>query len=264
MENAFSADDAAAELREFGSTVLREAWAPERLSDLRRSITTFLSDREERVAQARATPDELLQHQHGAGTVAMMQEQGFSDLSLLTDLFRNSPFHELCIAYLGGETFYAQANRLAFRRHDPKGTPQTYVPFHQDAPSQDPRVRNVLNCWIPLDDGAGRECPGLEVVRTASEPDFPLKIIRRPENVVYDPITIDADVIKAEFGSLLLAPHFALGDALVFTENVIHRTYISPEMTRPRLGFEFRVLAPTYLKFDRAPAGAAGLQFIGL
>ena len=140
-------------------------------------------------------------------------------------------------------------SRLFFRIHDPSRSDRSFVPFHQDSGSQDPRVGAVLNCWIPLDPGAGREAPGLQVVREPSEPNYPLKDFGlKSENAVYDPVAIDQDRVLEQFGDKLMAPTFDIGDGLVFSQDVIHRTYVTPEMTKPRLNFEFRVFSLKHLK----------------
>jgi hypothetical protein len=194
-----------------------------------------------------------VQHEHGAGTVAMMVLAGFTDLPLLIDLFRGSAYHRLCAAYLQDEAFYARLHRLGFRRHDPRAASRSFVPFHQDSGSQEGQIRDVLNCWIPLDPGAGRDAPGLQVVRDPCAPKFPLQRPEQPENLVYDPIAIDPARVADTYGDRLMAPQFEVGDVLVFTEHVIHRTYVTPQMTRPRLNFEFRVFGPSHLAPDVEP-----------
>jgi hypothetical protein len=120
-------------------------------------------------------------------------------------------------------------------------------------------VREVLNCWIPLDPGCGRDAPGLEVVRQVTGPNFPLKAFGlKSENAVYDPITIDAERVAAEFGDRLMAPEFDVGDGLVFSQDVIHRTYTTPEMSKPRLNFEFRVFGLRSLEPGVSPQDLPG------
>jgi hypothetical protein len=88
----------------------------------------------------------------------------------------------------------------------------------------------------------------LEVVRLPSEPNFPLKDFGlEQENLVYDPVTIDSDRVIEQFGDKLLAPQFELGGRFVFSQDVIHRTHVTPQMTKPRMNFEFRIFSLKHL-----------------
>jgi hypothetical protein len=131
-----------------------------------------------------------------------------------------------------------------FRNHEPIKSGHTFVPFHQDSGTQERTVRGVMNCWIPLDPGAGRDAPGLEVVRTPGEPNFPLKNAGpKSESSIYDSVAIDQDDVLKQFGDQLLAPEFDVGDGFAFSQDVIHRTHVTPQMTKPRMNFEFRVFS---------------------
>ena len=130
----------------------------------------------------------------------------------------------------------------------PPHTVQTALPWHQDSYTQDRRVQRVLNCWIPLDPGAGTTAPGVEVVRHPGRPGFERKDFGGATPAPgYEALTIDRDRIVAEYGEAFLAPAFALGDSLLFSQDVIHRTYVTPLMTGPRIGFEFRVFSLKHL-----------------
>jgi hypothetical protein len=63
----------------------------------------------------------------------------------------------------------------------------------------------------------------------------------------YDAVAFDRERIVAEYGENFLAPTLHLGDSLVFSQDVIHRTHITPQMTEPRIGFEFRVFSLKHL-----------------
>jgi hypothetical protein len=244
----FSAAAAAAEVVEFGSTVLRSAWRLEHLQTLRDAISAFQDRRGERIRAGALGPGERMYHTHGAGTFDHLAAQGMVDPTILTEMFRGSDYEKLCQAYFDDDEFWTQDTRLGFRIHDPLKSGRSFVPFHQDSGTQDPSIPRVMNCWIPLDP-AGRDAPGLEVVRTPSSPAFPLKEFGlESENAAYDLITIDPKVIEAEFGGLLLAPEFEVGDGFAFSQDVIHRTHVTPQMTRPRMNFEFRVFARKALK----------------
>jgi hypothetical protein len=243
-----SPSDAAAEIREYGSTVLRGAWRKEHLTTLRGAIVAFNEIRAKRVAAGLEPQGGVAYHEHGAGNFPMLVAHKLLQPSILSEMFLASAYHPVCVEYLQDDAIYVSPVRLAFRIHDPLKSDRSFVPFHQDSGTQDGRTRRVLNCWIPLDDGAGRVAPGLEVVRQPSEPNFPLKDRgAKPENLVYDRVAIDAERVVELYGDKLMAPTFELGDGFAFSQDVIHRTYVTPQMTRPRLNFEFRVFSLKHL-----------------
>ena len=240
--------EAAQEIREHGSTVLREAWPAEKLAAIRAAIVNFTEWQRQRVQAGRLAPNERMYVAHGAGTFSGLSNAGFIKPDILPDLFRGSPFHDICRAYFGDEAFYSVTTRLGFRNHDPRLTDRSFIPYHQDSYTQDVRTPSILNCWMTLDPAAGRDAPGLEVVRHTCAPDFPRKDLGlRSENAAYDFITIDRDDIVKAYGDNFLAPEFEIGDGLVFSQDVIHRTYVTPQMTQPRINFELRVFSANSL-----------------
>ncbi|THD58283.1 hypothetical protein [Phenylobacterium sp.] len=240
---------AAEEVRDLGSTVLREAWPLEPLGTLRQAIEAFCDIRRRKILDGDTSPHARMYATHGIGTFGALVNAGLIHREVLPAMFRGGAFHRLCQAYWGGDDFYVAINRLGFRNHHPIQSDRSFIPYHQDSYTQDVRTPQVLNCWIPLDPGAGRDAPGLEVVRHPCRPDFPRKDFGlRSENAAYDNITIDRARIVEEYGEQFMAPEFEVGDGLVFSENVIHRTYVTEGMTRPRINFEFRVFSGAHLR----------------
>ena len=239
--------DAALEIARFGSAVLRDVWAPDRLRMLHDAITGFCDHRAELVASGSAAP--MIAEYHAQGTVALnwLIFEGRLDLTFLSQMFAGSFYHELCKAYFEDDQFYIAPERIGARNMQPPHSAATALPFHQDSYNSDPRVRGVLNCWIPLDPGAGRTSPGVEVVRDPGRPGFELKVGGAATDSSYDTVAIDRDRIVAEYGDNFLAPAFEVGDSLVFSQDVIHRTFVTPQMTGPRIGFEFRVFSLKHL-----------------
>jgi hypothetical protein len=240
--------DAALEITRFGSAVLRDVWAPEDLTVLREAIVGFCDHRAELVASGSATP--IIARYHAQGTVVLnwLIFEGRLDLGVLSRMFSGSFYEQLCKTYFDDDQLYLSPDRIGSRNMQPPHTGRTALPFHQDSYTEDRRVRGVLNCWIPLDPGAGRTAPGVEVVRNPGRPGYELK---DPSGATaapgYETLTIDRDRIIAEYGENFLAPAFEIGDSLVFSQDVIHRTYVTPEMTQPRIGFEFRVFSLKHL-----------------
>ena len=86
----------------------------------------------------------------------------------------------------------------------------------------------MCTCWLPLTD-CGVHAPGLEWVA------HPLDRLVAPEDLA------DA-AVQARFGSGTSRPLRA-GDALLFDGALLHRTQVTPSMTRTRTSLELRFLA---------------------
>ncbi len=117
------------------------------------------------------------------------------------------------------------------------------LPFHQD---QYILQTPLLNVWIPLDE-CGVHAPGLEVVVTdrhdliavAGLPDHALPVERA---------RIDEWLVLEMFGpGALWRPNLSPGDVLVFAGTTIHRSHVTPGMTKPRLSVELRLVPSVFL-----------------
>ena len=113
------------------------------------------------------------------------------------------------------------------------------LPFHQD---QSILQTPLLNVWIPLAE-CGVDAPGLEVAVTdkrdllavAGPPDHDLPVERA---------RIDERLVVETFGpGALWRPSLRPGDALVFAGTTVHRSHVTPAMTKPRLSVEMRLVA---------------------
>ena len=232
------------------------------MQTLRSAIVSFSDRRAQLIAQGSVDP--LMQHYHQTGTTVLtwLIYEGLIDLEFLSAMFSGSFYQAVCKAYFGDDRLYLAPERIGSRTIAPPFTVQAALPFHQDSVEQDPSIRQVLNCWIPLDDGAGRSSPGVQVVRDPGTPKFPLK--DRAGAITqsrYEAVAIDHDRIVAEYGDNLLAPVLEPGDSLVFSQDVIHRTYITPQMTEPRIGFEFRVFSLKHIANWACPDEVAARSF---
>jgi ectoine hydroxylase-related dioxygenase (phytanoyl-CoA dioxygenase family) len=237
------AEPVAAHIRQTGSAVVRGAWDPARLAPIKAKIKNYVALRRARTKTADAKPLDRMLDTHGAGTAMMMANERFLGEAEFRNLFADSFYRRICEAYFGTADLRTSLVRNGFRIHDPKVSSKSFIPYHQDSYTQDRRVAEVLNCWIPLDP-AGVDAPGLEVVRDRCRPDFPRKEWGLASaNAAYDRITIQRERIVAEYGEAFAAPAFEVGDCLIFSEHVIHRTYTTPAMTQPRINLEFRVFS---------------------
>ena len=243
-----SPTDAAQEISRFGSAVLRDVWAPEHLHTLRNAIVGFCDRRAQLVAAGAVDSIARQYHESGTTVLTWLIYEGRISPGFLAEMFQGSFFHQVCKEHFDDNRFYIAPERIGSRNIQPPFSNRAPLPFHQDSVEQDRRVRRVLNCWIPLDAGAGLTAPGVEVVRDPGRPKFKLKEIEGglPKST-YDAVAIDKDRIVAEYGDSFLAPVFDFGDSFVFSEHVIHRTHVTPQMTQPRIGFEFRVFSLKHL-----------------
>jgi hypothetical protein len=254
--------DAALEIAQFGSAVLRDVWDVADVGRLRDGVAAFCDRRARLVEQGSVDP--LMRHYHETGTTVLtwLIYEGLLDLDFLSGMFRGSFYHEVCMAHFEDDRLYLAPERIGSRNIRPPYTAQAPLPFHQDSVEQDPKVTRVLNCWIPLDAGAGQSAPGVEVVRHPGRPKFPLKVGTGSSGQPrYEAVAIDRANIVAEYGENFLAPGFAPGDSLVFSQDVIHRTYITPQMTNPRIGFEFRVFSLKHLASWACPDEIAARSY---
>lgn len=239
---------AAAEVAQIGSVVLRQVWPLPILARIEFAIAEYSRRRAARVLAGTVLPGERMYSTHGVGMFSALVGEGLLTDDILPEMFAGSYYQALCEAYFEDTAFYVFPKRLGFRNHDPLTSDRSYIPYHQDSYTQDERVPRVLNCWMPLNPGAGVTSPGLEVVRNPCRPNFPRHDFGlRTENAAYDFITIARERIVEDYGEAFLAPAFEVGDGLVFSENVIHRTYVTPAMTQPRINFEFRVFSARHL-----------------
>ena len=239
-----SAVQASQEIAALGSVVLRQVWPSQPMAELKAAISTFCDKRRIDIEQGRfAHATAKMYASHGVGTVSGLIHDGLMKSDQMVRLFEGSIYADICRAYFGSDRLYCQLSRCGFREHRTSLSKKSFIPYHQDSYSQDEQISEVLNCWIPLDP-CGVQAPGLEVVRNPCAPDFPRKDFGlATENAAYDFITIDRDEVIKAYGDCFLAPSFEVGDCLIFSQNVIHRTHVTEAMDQPRINFELRIFS---------------------
>ncbi len=113
-------------------------------------------------------------------------------------------------------------SKTAFRKKSDKDS--FLLPFHQDARGPTTIYPLVLTCWIPFCE-VGRTRPSLEVIARPHE--IVLKDnedangYRGPEDRIKGP---GDDWVLKTFGEFLYAPEMQLGDCLLFSGDVLHRS----------------------------------------
>jgi Phytanoyl-CoA dioxygenase (PhyH) len=112
--------------------------------------------------------------------------------------------------------------------------------WHQDGSFLDAGVR-TMNVWVALSRcGADYPSPGLEVV-----PRRIAEILPVGGTVTAFAISFDVvDEIASE--TPVIRPEFGPGDALMFDERFLHRTYLSRFMTEDRYALECWLFAPSH------------------
>ena len=118
--------------------------------------------------------------------------------------------------------------------------------WHQDGSFLGPEVR-TMNVWLALSRcGGDYPSPGLEIV-PKRVPDFlPCGTMTRAsiDFAVVEAVAADAAIIR---------PEFFPGDALLFDEHFLHRTYVTPEMTAVRYAVECWFFAMSHFAGDYVP-----------
>lgn len=125
------------------------------------------------------------------------------------------------------------------RQYAPSLAPQAHFPhaWHQDggigydfadmAQARGPQgLLPLITCWCPLDP-AGGDAPGIEVVPGVHDEVLHFERLRD-------------DALPPERWRPLMEP----GDLLLITPGTVHRTFVRPEMTRPRTSVELRFVPP--------------------
>ena len=142
------------------------------------------------------------------------------------------------------------------RQYAPRNYPSLHAPhgWHQDGAlkfdfllQRDrgiPRdaMLPMVTCWIALG-ACGEDAPGLEIVT------------RRLDGLLA-PAELREAVVRARFASEeFCQPVLAAGDALLFRGDLLHRTHVTPAMTKDRTSLELRFFPaseiPKRLRGDR-------------
>ncbi|KAA6463056.1 phytanoyl-CoA dioxygenase family protein [Acidobacteria bacterium AB60] len=114
---------------------------------------------------------------------------------------------------------------------------QAYQGWHQDGalgvrfpaePGAEPPMTALLTCWIPLH-ACGVECPGLEFVR------------RSLKGLLHFTELDDAGLRRRFEAEDFWAPQLEAGDALIFLNGTLHRTYATVGMRWDRVSVEYRI-----------------------
>jgi hypothetical protein len=121
------------------------------------------------------------------------------------------------------------------------------VACHQDGSFLDAGVR-TMNVWVALSRrGGDYPAPGLEVVARRIPAILPVDGELTPHSVSFDlveQVAVEAPVI---------GPDLDAGDALMFDERYLHRTYLHHCMTEDRYALECWFFAPSHRSTGYGP-----------
>ena len=116
----------------------------------------------------------------------------------------------------------------------------TITGWHQDGSFLGDKVR-ALNVWIALSPcGGSFPASGLELIPRRCEDIFTIDPSLGREAISFDRV----EEIKRECPAA--TPEFAAGDALIFDENLLHRTHLEPGLTEIRYALECWFFAPSH------------------
>ncbi|MFT5202679.1 MAG: ectoine hydroxylase-related dioxygenase (phytanoyl-CoA dioxygenase family) [Candidatus Aldehydirespiratoraceae bacterium] len=148
-------------------------------------------------------------------------------LFAFTELLRTTGIRDLVEAYLG-ERPVLSANKCNLRRVPVT----TSTNWHQDGAFLGREVKS-LNLWLALG-ACGVDAPGLDIVpRRLSH-----LVETGTEGAMFDWSVSPAKVAEAAGQAPVLSPEFEAGDALFFDHLFLHRTGVTPSMTKERHAIE--------------------------
>ena len=179
-----------------------------------------------------------------------------TDLQVLLRQLASGPARSHVEEALGGPAVLDLTQAWVRRQYAPAHAPRFHAPhgWHQDgalgfdfaaAPvvREDPNaILKMVTCWIALTP-CGRHAPGLEFVRA-------------PLNRLLLPTELQDQHVRGRFPpEAFWRPDLAAGDALLFSGEVLHRTWVDPVMQTDRTSIELRLFAaghiPDRLRPDR-------------
>ncbi|MEO6317410.1 MAG: phytanoyl-CoA dioxygenase family protein [Acidimicrobiales bacterium] len=121
------------------------------------------------------------------------------------------------------------------------------VAWHQDGAFLSEGVR-TMNVWVALSRcGGDLPTPSLEVIPRRFDSVLPAEgrlIVHSVANTLVEELAVETPTIR---------PEFMPGDAILFDERFLHRTYLAPEMTDIRYALECWFFAPSHQTADYTP-----------
>jgi Phytanoyl-CoA dioxygenase (PhyH) len=142
-----------------------------------------------------------------------------------------------------GERPALSANKCTLRRVPV----DTNTNWHQDGAFLGADVRTV-NLWLVLSD-VGADSPGLEIVPRRLDTVLPTGT----DGAIFDWSVSPQLVETVAHDAPVMCPEFRAGDALLFDHMLLHRTAVTPTMTRERYAMETWMFAPSMYPEGQIP-----------
>lgn len=177
---------------------------------------------------------------------------------LIYHLFLSSPLVDIMHAVLGA-TYYMSMIHTVVRRQMPS-RPKDFTQYHQDGYFFNPEWR-VIHCWFPIVN-CGEDAPSLELIPAGLKDIRPSSHKPFKGDHYYDnrDLDMDTDILpyfpKETFWTMVLEP----GDAILYDNFALHRTYCTPEMTQARYNLEIRFVPDVDLPKDLIEKGMIKIE----
>jgi hypothetical protein len=160
----------------------------------------------------------------------------------LVEVFRELGLDRVITEYLG-ESPALSVKKCTLRRVPA----DTGTNWHQDGAFLGDGIR-TLNVWIALS-ACGDDSPSLDVVANRMD----AIVETGTDGAAFDWSVGEGAVERARGDAPIVRPRFAPGDVMLFDEMCLHRTGVSPGMTRDRYTVESWFFAPSVYPDDQIP-----------
>jgi ectoine hydroxylase-related dioxygenase (phytanoyl-CoA dioxygenase family) len=191
-----------------------------------------------------------------ASSVTLAAALNDDDVSALFGSICKSPARDWIVNALAAPPVCDISQSWIRRQYAPRHYPRLHAPhgWHQDGalgfdflsyPDDnypEDAILRMVTCWIALD-SCGVDAPGLE-------------LITQKQTRLLPPAELSHGWIREQFPpDQFWRPRLEPGDALLFPGDVLHRTHVTPAMTRDRTSLELRFFGakdfPARLKNSR-------------
>ncbi|MCC5951657.1 MAG: phytanoyl-CoA dioxygenase family protein [Acidimicrobiia bacterium] len=160
----------------------------------------------------------------------------------LLEVFRTVGLGDVLAGYMG------ERPALSVKKCTLRRVPvDTGTDWHQDGSFLGQGIRTV-NVWLALSD-CGVDAPGLDVVPKRFDEVLPTGT----DGAKFDWSVGPGMVERVSADAPVVRPTFAAGDALLFDEVFLHRTGVSPDMTKERFAIETWFFAPSTYPHSQIP-----------
>ncbi len=241
-----SPGEVVATLRTHGCCLIRGAHDRSRATLFRDRLAELYAEMDRRAAEGTLSEDDLKRcHRYGILRPLEHDEYTLADGTRLADhmidAVLRTPLVDVVRGLLGPRVSLLLPTTHTRRQQATQS--ERPVPFHQDSAVMRLHDVTVLNFWFPLDP-CGRDAPSVEFVPWSLTGILPHGD-PSTQGKLYGNLEISEEMARAVFNlENTWHPELDLGDVLLLTSRVVHRTYTRPGMRGQRRNFEIR-FAPT-------------------